>query len=237
MADKKKYVEPPPAYGSLTMNYIVKHLRRGYSPCLLIVGRPRGGKSETAIEIARKIAAYMKWEFDIKKSYYFGLEKFMEEYRQLTSRIVIIDEVSIDLDAHQWFSNFNLCFNWLQQTQAIKNIFYILVCPFAAYLARKHMPLIDLIGEKKNRRAITFWKISPNWAAYQGSKYLYRFMVETMINIERPPESVLRIWRPLERKNKKYLEEVILSRFEGMKKTHEAAKEPELPTKLARMGG
>lgn len=218
--------DPSLVANSVTLTYIRNQLKRGYSPSILVVGRPRGGKSLTAIELAFKIAKSMRWKFNIDNSYYFGILKFLEEFKTLRSRIIVIDEIGVDLDAHEWFSCFNLAYNHLIQTQAIKNICYILVVPYASYVAKVHVPLIDIVGEKISRNRISFYKLTPNWAEFRPSKFIWRFYVETIKDIPLPPDKILKNWKRIERINKKELEERILNK---LKMSRERGSVQELP--------
>lgn len=215
---------------SMALTFIKDRVRAGYSPCVLVVGAPRSGKSLTAIDMAMKLAKALRWKFDLDATYFFGLEKFMEDFKSLRARIIIIDEIGMDMDAHQWFSDFNRVFNYLIQTQAYKVNIYILIVPYAGYVARVHIPMIDIIGEKLNRTRISYYRVSPQYASVKAAKFIFARYWETMRDIRLPPDDVVKTYKKLEKKNKLLLEDKILGIIKRRKQTMSPDWRPPLPT-------
>lgn len=221
--------DPTLVYNSIALTFMRDRVKAGYSPVMLVVGAPRSGKSLTAIDIAMKLAKTLRWKFMLEDTYFFGLEKFMDAFKSLRGRIIIIDEIGMDMDAHEWFSDFNKCFNYLIQTQAYKTNIYILVVPYAGYVARVHIPMIDLIGEKLGRTRISYYRVSPQYASVKAAKFIFSRYWETIKDIMLPPEYMVKAYKKLERKNKLILEDRILDVIKKRKNKGMSNDRPPLP--------
>lgn len=138
---------------------LLKEMKSGFSPMVLIVGKQRSGKSFVANIIALWIMrAYGKEDrFDpIKQSFYEPMVA-MDRIGNKEKEPVIIDEAGAFLGRRQWYQNVNKCLEKAILTQGYKTLCWIFISPFASDLDKiftKHFDFLIIV--KKRGIFITF---------------------------------------------------------------------------------
>lgn len=134
---------------------------KGYSPIIVFTGEMRCGKTTKAYLIANwlsQICFGKKWDW--KDGVVTELKQFVRKIDSSKEEILFIDEVQGFLNAKEWYSQKNIIFNKIIQSQAYKHTIIILVLPYALGMAKDHRRLIHMLLWVKNRKVImpVLWK-------------------------------------------------------------------------------
>lgn len=169
-------------------NYLKKRMLFGFNPILVIVGKPRMGKTWVGLDIALELDK----DFSSETSYYISLKDFIMDLAKLQGRVIIIDDPGSKLSTFQWSSIWNQAFSFILQTQGYKNNCFILIVPHIKYVIKAHRYMVDLMAEVFARGCAKFNIIRTNWGEMRPNRDMYRMNVESVIGFPRPPLKILK---------------------------------------------
>lgn len=199
---------------------IVGQIKKGFSVVILIVGRPRTGKTWLALTIASLLDPYFIEHpnmyfniFDFTKDMVAGIKK---DYT-FPRKVFLIDEVGRDLDYRAYSSIFNKTFNYVLQTQQIVNKIFILVLPHAKLLAKAHHYFLDYVLKTGKRGSFLTYKINTDYADLEG-KTIYRQKLERLSGFILPHPKVIDWFKNFEVARKQEIGEDILKLMENKNK-------------------
>lgn len=121
---------------------IIKSMKRGFSPIVLVVGGQRMGKSFVAIWLADILSHFFHNKpFDILNNTYYDPVESMKRIGQVDREPILIDEAGTYLNKTEWYNRVVKAMDRIIQTQGFKSNCYIFVSPFGSDIAktfRKH---------------------------------------------------------------------------------------------------
>jgi len=153
---------------------IVNFFKKGYSPIIVFTGEMRCGKTTKAFMTACWLSWLIwgkrwNWEDQVITS----LKQFVKKIDTKKEEIIFLDEVQGFLNAKEWYSQKNIIFNKIMQSQAYKHMIFILVLPYARGMAKDHRRLIHILFWVKNRKVMypvlfkkKFWQLEETPSTY-----------------------------------------------------------------------
>jgi hypothetical protein len=143
------------------LNYLIQRSYK-YSPIAIFTGNTQVGKSTVSYYLANRISKIKdKKNWDYTKFCCQDLNQFINAVDKYDNEIIVIEEAGFQLSSKEWYSQENIIFNKIMQTQAYKHNIYFLVLPYACGIAKDHRRMIDFLIWV--RRKYTNLKISLNF--------------------------------------------------------------------------
>ena len=136
-------------------NRLVSYIRRkrdgNHSPVIVILGETGSGKTCFGINLA--LALNPEWRPE--ENLFVSLPELTKKVITSKKQIIIMDEAGIHLNAKRWYSDFNIFFSQIIQTQRYRNNIYIIILPHILFLAKDHRRILNIkietfeLGDKK----------------------------------------------------------------------------------------
>lgn len=149
LVDRKRYIDALKKDSDFFPNFwfkIVRDLRNGESPIILVVGKPRTGKTLTAM--------FWSWIFKenfvkipLEKSIWKSIDQFIGDVlkENIKQRALIIDEAQKDLDVSAWNSKLGMALVKYNGSQAIRGNILFIILPYARWLPWVQIPAINYL--------------------------------------------------------------------------------------------
>lgn len=119
------------------MAHIVKDLRAGFSPIILVVGRQRSGKSFVTIMVCWWLSEVFNQPLVIKDILYYEPDKAVENLNEAARyRPRVLDEAAINLHRRDWQKKSHSAFSKVIISQGVRNDFRLIILLETA----KHFP-------------------------------------------------------------------------------------------------
>lgn len=132
----------------------------GYSPIIVVCGRPRTGKSKFALFLANlcSVFLYLK-EFTYKGNVFFFPRNLLKSISDFGYEIKMQDESGKDLNKRKYISELTFAFDQIIQTQGLLVNIYIFVLPFASDLVKDLRKYVDYICHVHKRGHVKIKKV------------------------------------------------------------------------------
>lgn len=142
---------------------LVADIQEGYSPIVVICGRPRRGKTFTAAVIANLISAFLYYQYwNPEKNYHFTPKEMIEAMEDAGFEIKLADEagaIGSGINRREWFSQLNKSVDYILQTQGILQNIIIFILPIVSDLSIDVRKYIDWLVVMKKRGVAVCYKI------------------------------------------------------------------------------
>ncbi len=132
----------------------------GYSPIIIVCGRPRCGKSKFALFLSTmcSVYLYLKW-FEYKGNVFFLPRNLLKSISDEGYEIKMQDESGKDLNKRKYISELTFAFDQIVQTQGLLVNIYIFVLPFASDLVKDLRKYVDYICHVHKRGRVKIKKV------------------------------------------------------------------------------
>lgn len=139
---------------------LIADIKNGYSPIIVVCGRPRTGKSKFALFLATvcSVFLYLKW-FEYKDNVFFLPRLLLKSISDEGYEIKIQDESGKDLNKRNYISDLTVAFDQIVQTQGVLVNVYIFVLPFASDLVKDLRKYVDFICYVHKRGHVKIKKV------------------------------------------------------------------------------
>lgn len=115
------------------MAHLVKDLRAGFSPIILVVGRQRSGKSFVTVMVCWWLSEVFNFMLTIKDILYYEPDKAVEDLNEAARyKPRVLDEAAINLHRRDWQKKSHAAFSKVIISQGVRNFPFFLVTPFKA---------------------------------------------------------------------------------------------------------
>ena len=175
---------------SIFLDWARFRIRAGFSPIILIVGKQRMGKTFAALTFA----SWLDKTFDPEKQMFFDILSFAKAVNKYNNKVLILDEVGVELDTYRYSDARQRAFSHIVQSQAYKQNTLFLVLPHSSDLARCHRKYVDaLIVIPARRMAIMYM---PSVFYHDMNEIDIRTRKATvMVGVPLPPQHLLELYK------------------------------------------
>lgn len=135
-------------------------IMNGYSPIIIVCGRPRTGKSKFGLFLATlcSVFLYLKW-FEYKGNVFFSPRNLLKSITDEGYEIKLMDESGKDLNKRKVVSDLTYAFDQIVQTQGVLVNIYIFILPFASDLVKDLRKYVDYICYVHKRGKVKIKKV------------------------------------------------------------------------------
>ena len=184
---------------------MLKRLKENYSSFIVIVGKPRTGKSSVALRISydihKKILEKEKYKFESEidfESYVIAkvLKNTVNNFKDWAKRlknmgeddiILFWDEFGREAYYAKWSDEVNYFINAILQTQAFRKKIFLFTVPDISLIVKKHAILLDFVVSVVGRGYIRVYKYFKDPSDASNTK-IYRKKIEEIANFPKPPK-------------------------------------------------
>ena len=208
---------------NIVMKWILRLVRHGYVPIILIVGQMGAGKSMTALSYAYSLKKLGIKEFDITKDLIHSVEDYVNRLMEgITNHVLILDEASVRLNSKSWWDIFNISVEKLITSQRYKGNMIIIVLPQATQLSKAIRKLVDIKIELLRKRLAKFTIIQKNYGEMGfGGKWskqpIYEWWIPVKFEIPKLDKELVKEYRAIEQKDKQTILEQIAEQLQVKK--------------------
>jgi len=159
-ADLQKYRRKIKHTESDFIPALLSDVMNGYSPIIIVCGRPRTGKSKFALFLSTvcSVFLYLKW-FQYKGNVFFSPRNLLKSISDEGYEIKLHDESGKDLNKRRYLSELTFAFEQIVQTQGLLINIYIFVLPFASDLVKDLRKYVDFICHVHKRGKVKIKKV------------------------------------------------------------------------------
>lgn len=175
LSQRTRYIESLKKDARFFPNFwykVTDDLKHGESPVILIVGKPRKGKTLTAIfwSIIFKLNFT---KIPLERSIWKSIDKFMEDVwkEDIVGRSLIIDEAQKDLDISAWNNKLGMALVKYNGSQAIRGNILFIILPYARWLPWVQIPAINYIINVKGNGWSTYSAHKTREDDFKGKSY------------------------------------------------------------------
>lgn len=138
---------------------LFNEVRKGYSPIIIICGRPRSGKSNFGLFIATasSVLLFYRW-FDINDCFFYPKD-LLRSLDDAGFQIKIMDEAGSALNKRKYYEELTIVFDQIIQTQGYLLNIYIFILPFATDLVKDLRKYTDYVCYIKKRGVARIRKV------------------------------------------------------------------------------
>jgi hypothetical protein len=139
---------------------LLSDVMNGYSPIIVVCGRPRTGKSKFGLFLSTlcSVFLYAKW-FKYKGNVFFFPRNLLKSISDDGYEIKMQDESGKDLNKRKYISELTFAFDQIVQTQGLLVNIYIFVLPFASDLVKDLRKYVDYICHVHKRGRVKIKKV------------------------------------------------------------------------------
>ena len=140
---------------------LLKKVKNGFSPIILICGERRIGKSLLALFVAWKYCLFVSKEFDFRKHTFYDSIRAIKELKNMDHEPMLIDEAADILDPMEWFTKTQRALKSMINTQAYKGMVFIFISPFYVDVAahiRRHFDFCLYVTARGRFKAYRYVK-------------------------------------------------------------------------------
>jgi len=139
---------------------VIREMRKGYSPIILVCGRPRSGKSHAGLTLASIFSTlhFYKW-YNYKAQFFFFPKDLIKAMDDTGGQIMVLDEAGASLNKRAWQSDFSFAFDKVLQTQGFLQNTYIFILPFASDLVKDCRKYVDYVIKTQKRGTLKIRKV------------------------------------------------------------------------------
>lgn len=155
--NKKRFIETD----SYLLKHVVNKLKNGFSPCIIICGSQRIGKSFIGVWICYLISKLFGKEFIPEENTFYEPLKAIRKIDKVTKECFLIDEAGDILDAREWYKQTHQALRSIINTQAYKTMLYIFVSPFVVDIdksLRKHFDFLIRVDSRGRFKTFRYVK-------------------------------------------------------------------------------
>jgi len=139
---------------------LLNDIMNGYSPIIIVCGRPRTGKSKFGLFLSNicSVFLYLK-QFQYKGNVFFSPRNLLKSISDYGYEIKMQDESGKDLNKRRYINELTFAFDQIVQTQGLLVNVYIFVLPFASDLVKDLRKYVDFICHVHKRGHVKIKKV------------------------------------------------------------------------------
>lgn len=193
---------------------LLKRLRAGYSPLILIVGSQRIGKSFVGLYISYMFMKMVGKEFNKDKLNDFTFYDPIEAITKLGDKELeplIIDEAGSLLTKREWYKKSHIALDKIIQTQGYKTMLYIFISPFAIDIDKTFLKHFDFLIRVDDRGYFKTFQLFKKYDEFSQDKVVRRmFLDDVYLNKKVLPKELWKAYTEfsIEEKEKMRLEAI-----------------------------
>jgi len=132
----------------------------GYSPIIIVCGRPRTGKSKFGLFISTvtSVFLYLKW-FEYNGNVFFMPRNLLKSIDDFGYEIKMQDESGMELNKRKYIDELTIAFDQIVQTQGLLVNIYIFILPFASDLVKDLRKYVDYVCHVHKRGKVRIKKV------------------------------------------------------------------------------
>lgn len=160
---------------------LLKRLRAGYSPLILIVGKQRIGKSFIGLYIAYVFMKMVGKEFKKDKLNDFTFYDPIEAIIKLGDKELeplIIDEAGSLLTKREWYKKSHIALDKIIQTQGYKTMLYIFISPFAIDIDKIFLKHFDFLIRVDDRGYFKTFQLFKRYDEFHQERVVRRMFLD-----------------------------------------------------------
>lgn len=135
--------------------FFIRHIlwrrNNNMNTIILIVGGVRTGKSYMGLKIAETYCKILEKPFDVNEQCSFDIIPFLKWSQKEMDNIYVLDEVGVNLNPQEWYSQQSRVFRNFTQAQGFRRNVMVLVLPNASFLLKSIRFMINYMIETRHQ--------------------------------------------------------------------------------------
>lgn len=199
---------------------ILKRIKAGYSPLILICGNQRKGKSFIGVWLCFLFMNLMNKKYDPTKNTFYDPIKAVDDLGDVNKEAWLIDEAGSIIHRREWYKKTNIALDKIIQTQAYKTMLYIFISPFASDIDKTFHKHFDFILRVDDRGRFKAFQIFKKFDEFNQEKAVRRmFLDDIRVTLKDVPKDIWDTYQKYSIEQKEEIRKTVLPREKEMEIT------------------
>lgn len=191
---------------------MLRKIKRGFSPIVVIVGSQRVGKSFVALWLAQTYLHLTDKNFDPRKNTFYDPMEAIRRLGDMTNDVMIIDEGGAFLNSRDWFTRINKAMDKIVQTQGYRTNLYIIISPHLSAIDKAFQIYIDFLIRVDDRGRFKAFQVFKKYDEARREKATRRmFLDDVHIKLSSMPSEVWEDYLDYSEEKKEELRKTLLN--------------------------
>lgn len=178
------------------LSKILKRIKAGYSPLILICGNQRKGKSFIGVWLCYTFMKMMDKDYNPIKNTFYDPVKAVDDLGDVNKEAWLIDEAGSIVHRREWYKKTNIALDKIIQTQAYKTMLYIFISPFASDIDKTFHKHFDFIFRVDDRGRFKVFQIFKKFDEFNQEKAIRRmFLDDVKLTLKDVPTDIWKTYQ------------------------------------------
>lgn len=173
--------------------WILKRLKRGYSPIIGICGDQRDGKSWFAMWFLWKILSVFDKQFDPEKHLIYSPKEIDSKLAGITEDVIVFDEAAYSYYKRLWYRSPNTSLSKIIFVQGRRVRAYIFISPFINDIDKAFTKHFDVIIDVQRRGIAKTYRMKKRHMAFTDRENKPKWKGDILLDTENMPDEFLNV--------------------------------------------